>query len=168
MKLTVGMMLLLGLVSGIALGYLIGPTMRIGGSSTSTVYSTLTNTETVYITITYMVTTAPSTGQHGCIVFSTVKDTFKVSEPVGFVLVNNCGDSVVLSNSAPWRIESLNGEVVFRPISLQVLVEVKPGESVEWIWDQRDNEGKQVSTGLYYVVMDTFNKGSFRYGFWIR
>jgi len=107
------------------------------------------------------------TREYGCIVFSTTKDMFKVSEPVEFILVNNCKDPVVLSNSAPWRIEGWEGEVVFKPISLQVLVELKPGEEMRWIWDQRDSGGKQVPTGRYYVVIDTFNKGSYRYGFWI-
>ena len=165
MKFPLVILALLSLFLSLVLGGFIGSYLRVGEPSTFTTY--LTETETIYVTVTHIVTLGSSTRESGCIVFSTTKDVFKVSEPVEFILINNCEDSIVLSNSAPWRIEGLEGEVVFKPISLQVLVEVKLGEEMKWIWDQRDSEGKQVPTGRYYVVIDTFNKGSFRYGFWI-
>jgi len=174
MRSIAGMIVLLVFVLGIVLGGLIGLSMKAGETVISTLHLTLTKTEieTTYITITHTVTMMPppinSTRQHGCVVFSTIKNMFRISEPVEFVLINNCDDPVILASSAPWRIESPGRNVVFKPISLQVLVEVSPSEEVKWAWDQRDNNGRQVPAGCYYVVIDTLNKGSFRYGFCIK
>lgn len=174
MKFLASMIVLSFFVLGMVLGGLIGLSMKIGEPITSTLYLTLTRTEmeTIYTTITHTITVMPSStssaGQHECIVFSTVKDVFGISEPVEFILINNCSDPVILASSAPWRVEGSGGNVIFKPVSLQVLVEIKPGEEIRWAWDQRDNGGRRVPAGCYYIVIDTLNKGSFRYGFCIR
>jgi flagellar hook assembly protein FlgD len=46
-----------------------------------------------------------------------------------------------------------------------VLVEVKRGERMRWVWDQRDTEGKQVPTGRYTIVIEVLDKGSLRTSF---
>jgi len=173
MRLLTGMMVLLSLVFGMVLGSFIGFSMKIEEPVTSTLYLTLTKTKikTTYMTITHTITMTSSlspTGQYGCIIFSAVRDVFRISEPVEFVLVNNCSDVVILPSSAPWRVESSGGKIVFKPVSLQVLVEVGPGEKIRWAWDQRDNDGNQVPAGCYHVIIDTLNRGLFRYGFCIK
>jgi len=164
-------LVLLGLVFVIILGMFISSFMSVSEQVTSTLYLTLTKIETTYITITHITTITSFTiftKQYECVIFFTMKDTFRISDPVEFLLINNCNDSVILPSSAPWRIESLEGKVMFKPVSLQVLVEVKPGEEIRWAWDQKDNDEKQVPAGCYYVVIDTLNKGSFRYSFRIK
>jgi len=164
-------LVLLGLVLVIILGMLISSFTSVSEPVTSTLYLTLTKIETTYITVTRIITITSFTSftrQYECVVFSTMKDTFRISDSVELLLINNCNDSVILPSSAPWKIESLEGGVVFKPVSLQVLVEVRPGEEIRWAWDQKDNNNKQVPAGCYYAIIDTLNKGSFRYGFCIK
>jgi len=43
------------------------------------------------------------------------------------------GDKLpVLDNSAPWKIQSREGEIVFEPVALQAIVRLAPGEDREW------------------------------------
>jgi plastocyanin len=150
-------MVLLGLVLGVVLGGFIVFSLRGGGTVT------LAKTETVYVTITH--TVVENSRRLGCIVFSTTNDAYRVSEPVELVLVNNCESPITLPNSAPWKIVGPDGRVVFTPVSLQVLVEVKPGERMRWVWDQRDAEGREVPAGRYNIVIEILDKGSFKTSF---
>jgi len=139
---------------------------------TKTVHSFLTETTTVKIVFTERttltvtstvtaVTTAWRTGEGAsCILFRTSKDVYEGSEPIVIRLANNCGFDIVLSNSAPWFVIDSNGRVVFSPIALQVITTLKPGEAREWVWDQRDNEGKQVPAGTYIIMLMTINCGT--------
>jgi len=149
-------MVLLGLVLGSVLGGFIALYLRGGMTVTSA------KIETVYVTIT---TVVEDSKRFGCINFSTTKDIYRVSEPVELVLINNCEYSITLPNSAPWKVFGPDGRVVFTPVSLQVLVEVKRGERMRWVWDQRDAEGRQVPTGRYTIVIEVLDKGSFRTSF---
>jgi len=155
---------LLSFAIGLSLGALAGLSIRMGEVTTLTTY--LTETLTHYTTSTYIFNlTSHIPELSKCVAFSTVKEVFNVSEPIKFFLVNNCTDVVVLSNSAPWRIEDLYGRTTFKPISLQIMVEVRAGDKIEWSWDQRDGKGNLVPPGKYYIVIDTVNKGSFRTSF---
>ena len=149
-------MVLLGLVLGSVLGGFIALYLRGGMTVTSA------KIETVYVTIT---TVVEDSKRFGCINFSTTKDIYRVSEPVELVLINNCEYPITLPNSAPWKVFGPDGRVVFTSVSLQVLVEVKRGERMRWVWDQRDAEGRQVPTGRYTIVIEVLDKGSFRTSF---
>jgi hypothetical protein len=149
-------MVLLGLVLGSVLGGFIALYLRGGVTVTSA------KTETVYVTIT---TVVEDSRRFDCIKFFTTKDMYSVSEPIELVLINNCEYPITLPNSAPWKVIGPDGRVVFTPVSLQVLVEVKRGERMRWVWDQRDAEGRQVPTGRYTIVIEVLDKGSFRTSF---
>jgi hypothetical protein len=79
------------------------------------------------------------------------KERYLEKEPVCFLLVNNSNKVLMLSNPAPWKILK-NKEVVFSPITPQVLIKLLPGEKKGWCWDMRDNEGKYVPPGEYTLL----------------
>jgi len=66
----------------------------------------------------------------------------------------NTGDrEIILNNSAPWKIQSREGEIVFEPIALQAVVQLAPGEDKEWTWNQNDKDDRQVNEGGYIIVL---------------
>lgn len=76
--------------------------------------------------------------------------------------VKNIGlNEITLPNSAPWEIQTGGGKVVFSPVALQVIVPLASGESEEWSWDQRDDNGNQVKEGRY-IVMLSCSEGEYR------
>lgn len=131
-------------------------------TETTTVKTVLTERATVTVTSTVTImTTAWKTGEGAsCILLRPSKDVYGRSEPVAIRLVNNCGFDIILPNSAPWLIIDSSGRVVFSPIASQVIVTLRPGESKEWVWDQRDNEGRQVPPGTYTIMLMTANCGT--------
>jgi len=111
--------------------------------------------------------TAENSSQAGCITLALDRKIYKQGEPVKITLENKCPYSIQLKNSAPWRISTKSGKIVFTPIALQVITEIKPNESKTWIWDQRDNSGKQVEPGVYQVILETINSGTLTQSFTI-
>ncbi|RLI46047.1 hypothetical protein DRO64_01555 [Candidatus Bathyarchaeota archaeon] len=88
--------------------------------------------------------------------FSTDKPVYAEGEPVTFWLHNAGEEFVTLCNSAPWMIVSANYgmSIVYKPVALQVVREVAPGETVSWTWNQKNNGGEPVEPGLYAVVLE--------------
>ncbi|MCJ7514999.1 MAG: hypothetical protein MUO89_03385, partial [Dehalococcoidia bacterium] len=79
----------------------------------------------------------------------------------------NIGDTeIVLNNSAPWKIQSREGEIVFEPVALQAIVQLAPGEYKEWTWNQKDKNDLQVGEGGYMVVLKC-SEGEYSLRFWI-
>lgn len=148
------------LIAGFTSGYVLSMfTYNVYKPTTITFLSEKTVTDTVTITITKTFHKTDGNNDTGCIIFKTNKEIYKISERVFLVLMNNCDYVLVLPNSAPWMIIDEGGEIVFSPIALQVITEVKPGNERKWTWNQRDNDGNQVSAGTYYVKLTTINGG---------
>ena len=79
----------------------------------------------------------------------------------------NTGDKeITLNNSAPWKMQSREGEIVFEPIAAQAIVPLAPGEAREWTWNQKDKDGHQASEGGYMVAFKC-SEGEYRLRFWI-
>lgn len=118
-----------------------------------TVTSTVTSTifETVYKTVRSIDTS--------CLIFKTSRNVYKMSEDVVLVLRNNCDYVLILPNSAPWLITSIDDKIIYSPIALQVVTDVRPGGEIEWVWSQRDGRGEQVSAGTYYAKLFTISAG---------
>ena len=57
---------------------------------------------------------------------------YKPGMTVRFSLKNNGDQEIVLNNSAPWRIQNRDREIIFEPIALQTVVQLAPGEDKEW------------------------------------
>lgn len=85
---------------------------------------------------------------------------------VRFSLRNTGDTEITLNNSAPWKIQSREGEVVFQPVALQAIVPLAPDEAKEWIWNQKDKDDHQVSEDGYIVVLNC-SEGEYRLRFWI-
>jgi hypothetical protein len=82
--------------------------------------------------------------------FTTDKDIYAQGEQVIFTLINNGTDVIDLPNSAPWWVENTTtGERIFSPYATQVIIQVGPGKSESWMWDQNDSETRQVQPGTY-------------------
>ena len=80
-------------------------------------------------------------------------NNYRPGMPVQFRIKNIGIKEITLPNSAPWQIDTDNGKVVFSPVALQVTVSLAPGETKEWNWEQKDNNGNQVEEGTYLVVL---------------
>jgi len=76
--------------------------------------------------------------------------------------VKNIGvNEISLPNSAPWEIQTGDGKLVFTPVALQLIVPLASGESKEWSWDQKDNNGNQVKEGRYILALSC-SEGEYR------
>ena len=91
---------------------------------------------------------------------------YKPGMIVRFRLRNTSDTEIILNNSAPWKIQSLEGETIFEPIALQVIVSIAPGEAKEWTWNQQDKYDLQVTEGGYMVVLKC-SEGEYGLRFWI-
>ena len=78
---------------------------------------------------------------------------YKPGMTVRFSFKNNGDREIVLNNSAPWKIQSREGEITFEPIALQAVVQLVLGEDKEWTWNQKDKDDRQVNEGGYIVVL---------------
>jgi hypothetical protein len=68
---------------------------------------------------------------------------------------NTGSTTITLANSAPWFILNALGAPVYSPIYLTVLVNVPPGTSATWTWNQKNNAGVQVAAGTYTFQITT-------------
>lgn len=91
---------------------------------------------------------------------------YKPGMIVKFRLRNTGDKEIILNNSAPWKIQSREGETVFEPIALQVIVSIAPGEAKEWTWNQQDKYDLQVTEDGYIVVLKC-SEGEYGLRLWI-
>lgn len=162
--------LVAAIVSSFAFGVLTSPYIMPPDSAVREIFVTVTSTreETVTVTTTVTITGKPfKFNESSCVVLRTGKESYKVSETVSIVLENRCDSVLILPNPAPWLIKDSKGEIVFSPISIQVIKEVGPGGVVTWSWPQRDNMGAPVGAGEYHVELMTLNAGTLVTRFWI-
>lgn len=74
-------------------------------------------------------------------------------EVVEITLTNNSDKPISLPNSSTYEGvfsgSACTGTSVFNPISLTMILEIPPGESIMRSWDQMDDSGRQVPDGTY-------------------
>ncbi len=99
---------------------------------------------------------------------STDKTVYLQGEPVQIMFQNTGNVAIELPNAAPWVVRDAGGRAVFTPVAAQVLVQVAPGATRTWTWDQRDNAGNQVPPGTYTIELQTRNAGTFTASFTIQ
>lgn len=85
----------------------------------------------------------------------TDKSVYSLGETVTIIFTNTGAFQITLRNSGPWVIKDKNGAIVFHPIALMVITHVQPGQTMNWTWDQKDDNGMQVSEGPYTVELET-------------
>ncbi len=84
--------------------------------------------------------------------------TYYHTEPVTFGIRNNSSSPITIPNSAPWKVTDSNGASISTPVAAQVVTTLQPGQNKEWVWDQLNNGGAQVSPGTYIVKLSYFNQ----------
>ena len=161
LKITPWTLVLIGIILGLIIGSVITSLNLRGAAAEMTSYKTATyyTSETLTKAVTH---TTPASRLSSCVVFRTLKDHFKVNEPVKFRLINNCDGDLLLPNSAPWIIKNSRGVIIFSPISLQVITRIKPGCFREWSWNQKNDRGKNVEPGIYYIEIKTLSQGTLK------
>ncbi len=82
---------------------------------------------------------------------STSKAVYDMGEEVE-IIVTNTGEVAAVAPSGI-TVTNDRGETVFTENTLAFLRILQPGEAVEYIWDQRDDSGKPVSTGTYTITL---------------
>ena len=85
---------------------------------------------------------------------------------VRFYVKNSGNTEIVLNNTAPWIIQTMEGIPLYNPVTLQVIVELSPGEQSEWVWDQIDDNGLQIEPGGYDIILNC-SEGEYGLRFWI-
>ena len=94
------------------------------------------------------------------LIFKTDKQVYSKVEQVCFTLENQSQAEYILPSLAPYAI--FNKEkpevAIYSPVSAQVITPLKPKEVKKWCWDQKDIEGKEVSSGDYFVRLTIFDK----------
>ena len=97
--------------------------------------------------------------------FKADKSVVKTGEKICFTFKNNSKGTVILPNSAPWIVISLNkkneGKIVYAPIATLNLVPVEPSKSINWCWDLKAFEDKTgerdyVRSGKYLARLTVF------------
>ncbi|WP_051654150.1 hypothetical protein [Persephonella sp. KM09-Lau-8] len=97
----------------------------------------------------------------GEIEFKPEKKVFKKSEKVCFYLKNNSDQKIYLPSSAPWAVfqDKKYEKVVYSPIAMQSIIEIKPSEEKKWCWEQKDFKNEQVPSGEYTIRLTAFQNG---------
>jgi len=94
------------------------------------------------------------------LIFKTDKQVYSKAEQVCFTLENQSQTEYILPSPAPYAI--FNKEkpevAIYSPVSAQVITPLKPKEVKKWCWDQKDIEGKEVSSGDYFVRLTIFDR----------
>jgi len=88
----------------------------------------------------------------------TDKASYKKGETVAISFVNASDRDIRPSGVVPFRIETQDGKVVYSPVQILILpAPIAPGQESKWEWKQTDNDGKQVPTGAYKVILTTMD-----------
>ncbi|MGC8868852.1 MAG: hypothetical protein ACP5P7_04235 [Sulfurihydrogenibium sp.] len=110
-------------------------------------------------------TTVQDTAKIEGIKFYTQKNSYLKGEEVCFIFENSSKTDILLPSAAPFAIfEKTKPEVaIYSPVSAQVITNVKPNEKKQWCWNQKDQEGKEVSSGDYFARITFFDKSGNKY-----
>ena len=89
----------------------------------------------------------------------TEKTNFKIGEDVLIKIVNSGTTNLMFSDlSYVLEIRQLDGILVFKPSSGQMITSLEPQEEFEFIWNQKKNDGKQVLEGIYKITSNAITK----------
>jgi len=89
----------------------------------------------------------------------TEKTNFKIGEDVLIKIVNSGTTNLMFSDlSYGLEIRQLDGILVFKPSSGQMITSLEPQEEFEFIWNQKKNDGKQVLEGIYKITSNAITK----------
>ena len=82
----------------------------------------------------------------------TEKIDFKKGEEIKIRIVNSGTVPLIFSDASyGLRITGLSGILMYTPISVQVISELKPNEEAELVWNQLKNDGDAALDGIYKI-----------------
>ncbi len=92
----------------------------------------------------------------------TEKFDFKQNEQIKIRIINSGTIPLTFSDASyGLRITGLSGILMYSPVAVQVVSELKPGDEVEFVWDQIKNDGDKALEGLYKIsVKGTDTQGN--------
>ena len=123
-----------GLILAITIGVVAGPILGI------ILYETNTQEQLVYV-------------DGSGISILTEKIDFDLGEEIHIKIVNS-GTTDLTFHDASYGLEikQLDGIVVFKPYSAQVVSTLSSYDEIEFVWDQTKNNGEQILEGSYKIT----------------
>lgn len=88
------------------------------------------------------------------IAVSTNFPSYYIYEKIVLKATNQTNSNITLPNSAPWTVEKWDGTrwtPIFKPVILQVITTLNIGQTKEWIWNQKTNQGQNAGAGKYRI-----------------
>ena len=88
----------------------------------------------------------------------TQKIEFELGEEISIKIFNSGTTDLTFSDTSyGLEIKQLDGIVVFRPLSSQVISTLNSHDEIEFFWDQLKNNGEQILEGSYKITSVGFD-----------
>ncbi len=83
----------------------------------------------------------------------TEKIDFKLGEEISIIIVNSGTTDLTFSDASyGLEIKQLDGIVIFKPISAQIISTLSSHDEIGFVWDQSKNNGEQILEGRYKIT----------------
>ena len=123
-----------GLILALLIGLVAGPVFGI------ILYQTDTHEQLVFV-------------DGSSISILTEKIDFDLGEEISIKIINSGTTELTFSDTSyGLEIKQLDGIVVFRPLSSQVISTLNSHDEIEFSWDQLKNNGEQILEGSYKIT----------------
>ena len=128
-----------GLILALLIGLVAGPVFGI------ILYQTDTHEQLVFV-------------DGSSISIITEKIEFESGEEISIKIINSGTTELTFSDTSyGLEIKQLDGIVVFRPLSSQVISTLNSHDEIEFSWDQLKNNGEQILEGSYKITSVGFD-----------
>jgi len=128
-----------GLILALLIGLVAGPVFGI------ILYQTDTHEQLVFV-------------DGSSISIITEKIEFELGEEISIKIINSGTTDLTFSDTSyGLEIKQLDGIVVFRPLSSQVISTLNSHDEIEFFWDQLKNNGEQILEGSYKITSVGFD-----------
>jgi len=128
-----------GLILALLIGLVAGPVFGI------ILYQTDTHEQLVFV-------------NGSSISILTEKIDFDLGEEISIKIINSGTTDLTFSDTSyGLEIKQLDGIVVFRPLSSQVISTLNSHDEIEFFWDQLKNNGEQILEGSYKITSVGFD-----------
>ena len=128
-----------GLILALLIGLVAGPVFGI------ILYQTDTHEQLVFV-------------DGSSISILTEKIDFELGEEISIKIINSGTTDLTFSDTSyGLEIKQLDGIVVFRPLSSQVISTLNSHDEIEFSWDQLKNNGEQILEGSYKITSVGFD-----------
>ena len=128
-----------GLILALLIGLVAGPVFGI------ILYQTDTHEQLVFV-------------DGSSISILTEKIDFDLGEKISIKIINSGTTELTFSDTSyGLEIKQLDGIVVFRPLSSQVISTLNSHDEIEFSWDQLKNNGEQILEGSYKITSVGFD-----------